>query len=209
MSLRARSLIAALLVLAACAPSASSPAPSTSEPSPSPTASPTPEPTAAPTATPTDSETPPPGAAPFFCNQAFDGAGHIDIAHLAEVRVSTHPGFDRIVFEFIEDETPAYRLEPAGPPFVEDPSGQPMTVNGSDFLLIALHGGTKVADDGSLTYTGPTEFEPDFPQLVHLVERGDFEAVSSWYIGMADSPDGCFRAFELGDPSRIVIDLEH
>jgi hypothetical protein len=205
MSSRARSLIAALLVLAACAPSASSPAPSASEPSPSPSV----ETSAAPEATPTDSDAPPPGAEEFVCDQAFDGEGNIDIAHLAEVSVGTHPGFDRIVFEFIEDGTPAYRIEPAAPPFVEDPSGQPMTVNGSDFLLIALHGGTKVADDGSLAYTGPTEFEPDFPQLVHLVERGDFEAVSSWYIGMADSPDGCFRAFELNDPSRIVIDLEH
>jgi hypothetical protein len=145
----------------------------------------------------------------YFCNQAFDGAGSIDVARLADVRVSTHPGFDRIVFEFIEDGTPAYRLEPAAPPFVKDPSGQPMTVNGSDFLLIALFGGTKVADDGSLIYTGPTEFEPSFPQLVHLTERGDFEATSSWYVGMADSPDGCFRAFELSDPSRIIIDIEH
>lgn len=205
MSLRARSLIAALLVLAACAPSASSPIPSSASPSTSPAIGST----AAPEATPTDSEAPPSGAEEFVCNQAFDGEGNIDIAHLADVRVGTHPGFDRIVFEFIEDGTPAYRLEPASPPFVQDPSGQPMTINGSDYLLIALHGGTKVADDASLTYTGPTEFEPDFPQLVHLVERGDFEAVSSWYIGMADSPDGCFRAFELGNPRRIVIDLEH
>jgi hypothetical protein len=208
MSPRTRTLIAALLVLAACAPSASSPAPSASEPSPSPTAT-TAEPSSAPTATQIDSETPPPGAEVYFCNQAFDGAGSIDIAHLIDIRASTHPGYDRIVFEFDEDGTPAYRLEPASPPFVQDPSGLPLTVNGSDFLLIALHGGTKVADDGSLTYTGPTEFEPDFPQLAHLVERGDFEAVSSWYIGMADSPNGCFRAFELSDPSRIVIDLEH
>jgi len=205
MSSRARSLIAALLVLAACAPSASSPLPSAVSPS----ASPSGESTAAPEATPTDSDALPSGAEDFVCNQAFDGEGNIDIAHLADVRVGTHPGFDRIVFEFVEEGTPAYRLEPASPPFVEDPSGQPMTVNGSEFFLIALHGGTKVAGDGSLAYTGPTEFEPDFPQLVHLVERGDFEAVSSWYIGMADSPDGCFRAFQLSEPSRIVIDIEH
>jgi hypothetical protein len=203
-----RVLTVALLLLAACAPSASSPASSTAAPA-SPTVSPTSGLTAAQTATPRDAETSPPGAESYLCDQAFDGEGNIDIAHLAHVRVGTHPGFDRIVFEFIEDGTPAYRLEPAAPPFVEDPSGQPMTVNGSDFLLIALHGGTKVADDGSLAYTGPTEFEPSFPQLVHLTERGDFEATSSWYIGMADSPDGCFRAFELSDPSRIIIDLEH
>jgi hypothetical protein len=82
-----------------------------------------------------------------------------------------------------------------------------MTVHGSPVLEITLRGATKLGDDGSLTYTGPTEFEPGFPQLVHLIERGDFEAVNSWYVGL-DGGD-CIRADLLTDPSRIVIDLQH
>ncbi len=59
-----------------------------------------------------------------------------------------------------------------------------MTVNGTSFMQLTLTAATKLADDGSLTYTGPTNFEPGFPQLVQLIERGDFEAVNSWYLGL-------------------------
>lgn len=123
------------------------------------------------------------------------------------MRVGTQSGYDRIVFEFIEDGTPEFRIEAAEPPFSMDPSGMPMAVNGSAFLQIILNGGTKVGDDGSPTYTGATEFGPGFDQLVDLIERGDFEAINNWYVGMAG--EGCLRAFVLSDPSRIVIDLEH
>lgn len=123
--------------------------------------------------------------------------------------MGTHPDFDRIVFEYVEIGTPAYRLESASPPFVKDPSGMPLTVNGSQFMQLVFHGATKVGDDGNPTYAGATTFEPGFPQLVHLVEGGDFEAVNTWYIGLTNSPDGCFRAFQLADPARVVIDLHH
>jgi hypothetical protein len=129
------------------------------------------------------------------------------LAHTADVRVGTHVGYDRIVFEYAEDGTPAFEMRTASPPYVQDASGLPMTVNGSPVMEITLNGATKLADDGSLTYTGPTEFAPGFAQLVHLIERGDFEAVNSWYVGF-DGGD-CIRAAVLTDPSRLVIDLEH
>jgi hypothetical protein len=129
------------------------------------------------------------------------------VAHTTDVRVGTHVGYDRIVFEYLEDGTPAFEMRTARPPFTQDASGLPMTVNGSPVMQITLNGATKMADDGSLTYTGPTEFEPRFAQLVHLIERGDFEAVNSWYVGF--SGGDCIRAAVLTDPSRLVIDLQH
>ena len=45
------------------------------------------------------------------------------------------------------------------------------------------------------------------PRGVHLVERGDFEAVNSWYVGL--NGGDCIRAAVLTQPSRIVIDLQH
>jgi hypothetical protein len=129
------------------------------------------------------------------------------VAQTTDVRVGTHVGYDRIVFEYLEDGTPAFEMRTARPPFTQDASGLPMTVNGSPVMQITLNGATKMADDGSLTYTGPTEFEPGFAQLVHLIERGDFEAVNSWYVGF--SGGDCIRAAVLTDPSRLVIDLQH
>ena len=202
-----RFLTVALLVLTACMPSASSPGPGASGSPPSGSLAPAAEPSGSGSAEPTDSETPSGGLPAFVCDLPITGAASIGLAHLADVRVGTHPGYDRIVFEFIEDGTPEFRIEVAEPPFTRDPSDMPMAVNGSAFLQIILNGGTKVGDDGSPTYTGPTEFGPGFDQLVDLIERGDFEAINNWYVGMAG--EGCLRAFVLSDPSRIVIDLEH
>ncbi|MEX0629382.1 MAG: hypothetical protein WEE67_02985 [Chloroflexota bacterium] len=202
-----RLLTATLLVLTACVPSASSPVPGASGSPPSASVAASGEPSALGSAEATDSETPSGGLPDFVCDLPIIGAASIGLAHLADVRVGTHAGYDRIVFEFMEDGTPEFRIEAADPPFSMDPSGMPMAVNGSAFLQIILNGGTKVGDDGSPTYTGPTEFGPGFDQLVDLIERGDFEAINNWYVGMAG--EGCLRAFVLSDPSRIVIDLEH
>ena len=207
MSRSGRLLTAALLVLTACMPSASSPIPSASGSPPSASVAPPGEPSASGSAEPIDSDTPSGGLPAFVCDLPITGAASIGLAHLADVRVGTHAGYDRIVFEFMEDGTPEFRIEAAEPPFTMDPSGMPMAVNGSTFLQIVFNGGTKVGDDGSPTYTGPTEFGPGFDQLVDLIERGDFEAVNNWYVGMAG--EGCLRALVLSDPSRVVIDLEH
>ena len=134
-------------------------------------------------------------------------ASGISPVHTADIRVGSHATYDRIVFEYAEAGTPALTTQPASPPFVQDPSGLPLTVNGTNVIEIGLNGATKMGDDGSLTYTGPTNFEPGFAQLVQLVERGDFEAVNTWYMGL--NGGDCLRAAILGDPSRIVIDVQH
>jgi hypothetical protein len=72
-----------------------------------------------------------------------------------------------------------------------------------------MRGGTKQMDDGTSSYAGPTELEPNFPMLVHLVEGGDFEGQSTWYLGLA--ADICARVITLTEdgPPRLVIDVEH
>ena len=151
---------------------------------------------------------PTPSEASWICGLPVTlAASGGSIAHTADIRVGTHPGYDRIVFEYVEDGSPAFEIRTTRPPFTQDASGAPMTVHGSTYMAITLNGATKLGDDGSLTYTGPTDFQPAFPQLVHLTERGDFEALNSWYVGL----DGgnCLRAALLTDPSRIVIDVQH
>ena len=154
------------------------------------------------------SATPTPTDAGWICGLPVTvAASGATVVHTTDVRVGTHVGYDRIAFEYLEAGSPAVEIRTTRPPFTSDPSDLPMTVNGSPVFLLTLNGATKVADDGSLTYTGPTDFEPGFPQLVQLIERGDFEAENSWYIGM-DGGD-CIRASVLTNPSRVVIDLQH
>jgi len=126
--------------------------------------------------------------------------------NIVDVRIGSHDGYDRVVFEFT-DGTPEIALERATPPFVQDGSGFPLDVEGESFLRLIMRGGTKQMEDGTSSYDGPRDFDPGFPALVDLVEGGDFEAQSTWYLGLAS--EACARVSLLEDEPRLVIDIEH
>jgi hypothetical protein len=111
------------------------------------------------------------------------------------------------VFEY-DGGTPTLELDRAQPPFVQNPSGLPMEVNGLLVYRVTLHGATKYdMETAEQPYQGPTNFEPGYPQLVQFIESGDFEATHGWYLGTNGSQ--CLRAFYLTDPDRLVIDIQH
>ena len=127
-------------------------------------------------------------------------------AQITDVRVGTHADYDRVVFEFANG-LPEFTLERATPPFTQDASGMPVEVDGSSFLRLTMRGGTKQTEDNTSSYDGPTDFDPGFPTLVDLVEGGDFEAQSTWYLGLAS--EACVRVIRLTDDGaqRLVIDV--
>ena len=129
-------------------------------------------------------------------------------AQIVDVRMATHDGFDRVVFEF-DGGLPEAFLDRAEPPFTQDASGLPIEVEGTSFLQLIMRGGTKQTEEGTSSYDGPTEFDPGFPTLVALVEGGDFEAQSTWYFGL--SSEACVRVLALTDDGapRLVIDVEN
>jgi hypothetical protein len=129
-------------------------------------------------------------------------------ANVTDVRIATHDGYDRVVFEFAGG-LPEVSLDRAEPPFTHDASGAPIDVAGSSFLRLTMRGGTKQTDEGTSSYAGPTDFDAGFATLVQLIEGGDFEAQSTWYFGLAS--DACVRVLTLPDAesARLVIDVEH
>ncbi len=157
-------------------------------------------PSAEPSAEPSDDQ------GPFVCAPLVTAVGTVVRAQITDVRVGEHDGYDRIVFEFAAG-IPEYRIEEAMPPFIQDPSGLPMNVAGSAFWKIVMNGGTIVSPDGGVTYSGPRTFSPGFSKLVQLITGGDFEAVSTWYVGLSDV--SCLRVQTLSSPSRLVIDIQH
>jgi hypothetical protein len=207
--LGAVAILASLLALAACAPSASPSASASGQPSTSASQSASAAPSASTpeSVPPSDSASEEPSVSlpEFSCVPSFGLGGTTALATISDVRVGTHDGFDRIVFEF-DSGIPALTVEAALPPFFQDASGLPLTVNGTAFLKITMAGTSRATVDGVLLYDGPTELSPAFPRLVHLVMGGDFERVSSWYAGL----DGgsCLRVFTL-DGNTLVIDIEH
>ena len=176
---------------ASVAPSASVSQPASAEPS-----------TAATTAPSEQTESLP----PFACKPNVTIPQTTDRAQITDVRVGTHTGFDRVTFEFASG-IPQTVIEAVLPPFYQDASGLPVDVAGTAFLKVTMTYGTKVSPDGGVTYAGSTNFEPAFPQLVQLIEGGDFEAVSAWYLGLDGG--GCIRVLTIPGPSRLVIDIEH
>ena len=142
----------------------------------------------------------------FSCDLPVVEDPTVAIANIVDVRYATHPEYDRVVFEF-EQGTPELTLDTATPPFTQDASGEPITVDGESFLRLTMRGGTRQTDEGTSSFDGPTDFDPALPTLVDLVQGGDFERQSTWYLGLA--ADACVRVILLDGPPRLAIDVEH
>ena len=144
----------------------------------------------------------------FSCELPVVDDATVARAQITDVRVGTHADYDRVVFEF-ENGLPEFTLDRATPPFSHDASGLPVEVEGSSFLRLTMRGGTKQTEDNTSSYDGPIEFHPGFTNLIDLVEGGDFEAQSTWYLGLAS--EACVRVIRLTDDGapRLVIDVEH
>jgi hypothetical protein len=178
----------------------------------SPSLTATPSATAAGSEAPTTS-VPPDSAAPipsedlgaFTCDLPIVEDPTVAIANIVDVRAAAHGGYDRVVFEFAQG-TPELTFDRATPPFTHDATGEPVAVDGESFLRLTMRGGTKQTDEGTSSYDGPTDLDPALPVLVDLVEGGDFERQSTWYLGLAS--EACVRVTLLDEPSRLVIDIE-
>lgn len=145
---------------------------------------------------------------PFTCDLPIHVDQTVLRAQITDVRTGTHDGYDRVVFEFAEG-LPEASLERAEPPFTHDASGAPIEVAGESFLRLIMRNGTKQTEEGTSSYDGPTDFETGYPALVQLTEGGDFEAQSTWYLGL--TAESCVRVLTLTDDgtARLVIDIEH
>jgi hypothetical protein len=146
------------------------------------------------------------GLGEFSCELPIVEDPSVAIANITDVRVGGHDGYDRVVFEFAQG-TPELTLDRASPPFTHDASGAPIEVEGASFLRLTMRGGTKQTDANTSSYDGRTDFDPALTALVDLVEGGDFERQSTWYLGLAG--ESCVRLMLLDDPARVVIDVEH
>ncbi|MGH2489000.1 MAG: AMIN-like domain-containing (lipo)protein, partial [Candidatus Limnocylindria bacterium] len=147
---------------------------------------------------------------PFSCSfpQSLEASGtDFRPVVLQYLRLGTHEGYDRIVFEY-DGDTPEVEIDLAEPPFLANPSGMELSVAGSPVYRITLHGASKFdTETATMPYSGPTTFEPGYEQIVQFTESGDFEATHSWYLGVNGGT--CLRVFRLADPARIVIDIQH
>jgi hypothetical protein len=161
----------------------------------------------------TGAEEPIPPPEPRRCAPETGGQDGI-YTNLVDVRIGSHPGYDRITFEFRAPKPnpggktgiPRYEIRAARPPFSHDGSGEPLAVSGNAFVSLVFHGATGYDfEDYEATYHGPAVLRPGFDILREAVRSGDFEATLGWVLGLERQT--CWDAFELRNPDRVVIDL--
>jgi hypothetical protein len=196
--------LTALLVAACGAAPTQIPAPATPLPAPTLPAGATPSPPG-PTLVPTPSVSLP----PFDCAATLQRPGSEPVALVAGLDAVNADGIGRITFAFRPEGTvavtPEVEVRPAAPPFVQDPSGLPLEVAGSAFVVIILRDATSVDANGNPTFSGPFDIRPRGGPIVEMRRAGDFEALSTFVIGLDGSP--CVRILPPDGSGRVVIEI--
>jgi len=199
----AATVIAALIVGVLWVNSPLRPSPSTagpvSSPSASPSASSSPSPSPSPTPTP-DSQLP-----PFVCasSTAPSHSATAPVAFISDLRTGSHPGYDRLTITF-NNGGPSGAVEvrtQGNTNYALSPSGMPVTLKGSRGIELVIHGA-----DLHTSYNGSVDIVTGYATLVEVRRLEDFEGVVQ--LGLGVDGTGCYRAFWLSNPDRLVIDVQ-
>jgi hypothetical protein len=121
------------------------------------------------------------------------------------LRAAAHQGFDRVVFEF-QGGIPGFHLEYVDHPVRDCGAGEPQDIAGDAHLEVRLSPVNAHTDEGKPTVP-ERELKPGLPNVREIQRTCDFEAVVTWVVGVG-SPNR-YRAFELADPPRLVVDIDH
>ncbi|WP_112267832.1 AMIN-like domain-containing (lipo)protein [Lentzea terrae] len=122
---------------------------------------------------------------------------------LMAIRAAHHPDYDRVVFEFA-GPLPAQRDVGYVPELIGDPSGLPVPVVGDAILQVRMASASGHDENGNVTY-GPTRRTYPLPNVIQVVNSGDFEGVLTFGIGLARQTT--VNTFTLTNPSRVVVDI--
>lgn len=121
---------------------------------------------------------------------------------LVGIRAAHHPGYDRIVFDF-KGGLPAKRRAAYVSELVGDASGLPVRIAGRAILRVSFDQAR--AHNASGTSTAPARIAFRLPNIMTAVRSGDFEAVTSYGVGLAKRTT--FHMFTLRNPYRVVVDI--
>ena len=128
------------------------------------------------------------------------------VAILKGVRTSENQNYDRIVFEFYGNEIPSYHIEYIDKPVRQCASGNVAPIKGDGGLNIKFTPAQAHNDNGQVTVKNREQLL-NYKVIKEIEITCDFEAELNWVVGVA-SPNK-YRALELSNPARIVIDIKH
>lgn len=131
-----------------------------------------------------------------------------DAVVMAYVRSARHAGFDRVVFEFLGDQLPIYKIEYVDKPVEQCASGDEIPLRGDAFLSVLFTAAQAHAPEGDATIPMKDRTQsPNLPIINDLKLICDFEGEVEWVMG--NSAPNKYRVLELKDPTRLVVDIKH
>lgn len=123
---------------------------------------------------------------------------------LTNIRTGQHPGFDRVVLDFVG---PAPTVSGTWTDeLVSDGSGEIFWLTGEHFVAVVTNPAYAHNDAGNPTYTGPQKFRTrNLRNVMAVGLTGDYEGYVS--IGLGTRTQTWVRTFTLSSPTRVVIDV--
>lgn len=163
------------------------------------------------TTVPATTTTEPPGLEGASTSQHSAPPEGDGVALLRDVRIGSHDGYERVVFEFAGTDQPGYTVEWVDGPVYSDGPGEVVEVAGDARLVVRMEPASGVdlsTPEAAVVYDGPDRIPAGgrTDVIAEVVRTGDFEAVLTWVVGAAEAVP--FRVTRLADPARLVIDLE-
>lgn len=160
--------------------------------------------------TPTSENSPPPaepGAQPIGNpsteDQWIQPEGEYDLM-VTGVRVASHDGFDRVVFDLTGTGTPGWFTTYTETPSQQG-SGHPIDYDGAIALQVGVDGTPYPFDLGTeMPELGTT---PGAGNVTEVTYSSLFEARTEFVIGVTEKMPYSVNA--LSDPTRLVIDFHH
>lgn len=125
---------------------------------------------------------------------------------VADLRAGEHDRYNRFVVELQGDEVPAYAVQYLNERPIECGSGQDVELPGLATLELHLEPARGHTEQGTAT-VDHSERSYYFEALQEAEVSCDFEGVFTVVLGV--SVRHPFRAFELANPARLVVDILH
>jgi hypothetical protein len=120
---------------------------------------------------------------------------------LVGIRAAHHSTFDRVVFVFSGGLPNSHQVGYVDK-LIADGSGKPVRIAGRAILQVRLSRATASDSSGP---TAPARVAFALPNVMTAVQSGDFEAVTTYGIGLAKRT--AFTVSTLTGPPRVVVDV--
>jgi hypothetical protein len=122
---------------------------------------------------------------------------------LTQVSAAHHYGHDQLVFQFRGGVPGTYSARFV-PRVIRDASGLPVNVAGSALLQVRFTPAAGHNEKGIVTY-GAMQRTYALPEIIQVVNAGDYESVLSFGVGLARSAP--YRLYAQPRLGRVVLDV--